>query len=35
VLDSPVDWDEEFEADLADLEFLIEALARRDRAGDR
>jgi AcrR family transcriptional regulator len=29
-LDRPVDWDAEFEADLADLQLLIEAIARPD-----
>jgi AcrR family transcriptional regulator len=28
-LDDPVDWDAEFEADIADLQLLIEAVARR------
>jgi AcrR family transcriptional regulator len=29
ILDQPVDWDAEFDADLADLELLIETVARR------
>ena len=29
ILDRPVDWDSEFEADLADLGLMIEAVARR------
>jgi AcrR family transcriptional regulator len=29
ILDQPVDWDAEFDADLADLELLLEAVARR------
>jgi AcrR family transcriptional regulator len=32
-LDQPTDWDEEFDADLADLAGLIEAKARRGRSG--
>jgi hypothetical protein len=32
-LEQPTDWDEEFEADLADLADLIEAKARRGRHG--
>jgi AcrR family transcriptional regulator len=31
-LDDPVDWDAEFEADIADLQLLIEAVARRGAA---
>ena len=34
-LDRPVDWDAEFEADLADLRLLIEAIARHGTAPAR
>jgi AcrR family transcriptional regulator len=33
-LDDPVDWDAEFEADIADLQLLIEAVARRGTPAD-